>query len=419
MIALLRADARHIPLRDESVQCVVTSPPYWGLRDYGIEPSVWRGDPDWLGVLGLEPTPDLYITHMVEVFRDVKRVLRNDGTLWLNMGDCYATGAGKVGEHPGGGAQGARFKEPSRGVGYRGTQPLPGLKPKDLVGMPWRLAFALQADGWYLRQEIIFSKPNPMPESVRDRPTRAHEQIFLLSKRERYFYDDIAVREPAIHAGRIVEYDGTQKNCRAGDEANDRRTLIASTRVVGSNRSIRSVWTIPTQPFPDAHFATFPEDLVRPCIAAGTSEAGGCAECGRPWRRVVEKDLVATRGRVGYHNGDGPRQDMTRMDAGTAWDHSGGVYGRYEVRTLGFRPSCTCTTDLPPVPQLVLDPFGGSGTVALVAAKMGRRAVSLDLKMEYLQMARERTRGVRKQLPLALDMRGAGSQLSLIDKEQS
>src|SRR5262245_26754765 len=230
-------------LEAESVQTVFTSPPYWGLRDYGTEPGVWGGDPAcahewgeergrsmgggvgsgtlqgtqhgelnggdvrfsssssscpcgaWRGCLGLEPTPELYVAHLVTVFRAVRRVLRPDGTVWLNLGDSYATGAGRVGEHPGGGAQGEAWRE--RGAMTSPNRlPIPGLKPKDLVGIPWRVAFALQADGWWLRSDIIWAKPNPMPESITDRPTKAHEYIFLLAKAERYYYDAEAIKEP-------------------------------------------------------------------------------------------------------------------------------------------------------------------------------------------------------------------------------
>jgi DNA modification methylase len=183
-VQIIQGDCRDVlkTLPDASVNCCVTSPPYWGLRDYGCD-----------GQLGLERTPEEYVAKMVEVFRDVRRVLRDDGTLWLNLGDSYATGAGNVGERPGGGAQGDNWQgamtSPNR-------MPIHGLKPKDLVGIPWRVAFALQADGWYLRQDIIWHKPNPMPESVQDRCTKAHEYIFLLAKSERYFYDADAIAEP-------------------------------------------------------------------------------------------------------------------------------------------------------------------------------------------------------------------------------
>lgn len=402
MIALIRGDARHIPLADKSVQCVVTSPPYWGLRDYGIG----------AGQLGLEPTPDLYVEHMVEVFREVKRVIRDDGTLWLNMGDSYANGDK-------GGYQPSRVKAEDSlqrsslasdfyGAPHRNWQ---GLAPKNLIGMPWRLAFALQADGWYLRADIVWSKPNPMPESVRDRPTKAHEYIFLLSKRARYFYDDVAVRAGATGHSWKTDASG-RKNGEFGKQRGGEFR-----RYVPPDRSLRSVWTINSQPFPDAHFATFPEEIPRLAIAAGTSEAGGCADCGAPWRRVVETSHVKRCPGAGDPRRDTRAEGTDRLVGGRG---PGGWKGNNILRedsTLGFRAACSCVTDKSPVPQLVLDPFGGSGTVALVAAKMGRRAVSLDLKPEYLQMARERTRGVRAQVPLALDVRGNGhvaEQLALI-----
>src|SRR5262245_47420632 len=201
-VTILRGDCREVlrTLPAESVNCVVTSPPYWGLRDYGVA-----------GQIGLEETYSDYIDKMVGVFEAVRRILRKDGTVWLNLGDSYATGAGAVGECPGGGEQGARWRgdgsKRDYGLGpmtQPNRMPQAGLKPKDLTGIPWRVAFALQADGWYLRQDIIWSKPNPMPESVRDRCTKAHEYLFLLSKSERYYYDAEAIAEPATYAGKTV-----------------------------------------------------------------------------------------------------------------------------------------------------------------------------------------------------------------------
>ena len=246
-------------LPDASVQCCVTSPPYFGLRDYGHA-----------GQIGLEPTPDEYVAQMVAVFREVRRVLREDGTLWLNLGDSYAAQ---------GGAHGGR-EDNQRGVGAKrlhmegaGDQMArrapSGVKPKDLLGIPWRVAFALQADGWYLRSDIIWHKPNPMPESVTDRPTKAHEYVFLLTKSARYYYDAAAIAEEAIHHGRVVEYDGTQKNSAAALDPR-MRTRIASNRTVGQSRNARSVWPIATQPYKGAHFATMPPALAERCIKAGT-----------------------------------------------------------------------------------------------------------------------------------------------------
>jgi len=256
------------------VHSVVTSPPYWGLRDYGVEALVWG---EWSGSLGLEPTPELYIEHIVEVFREVRRVLRDDGTLWLNIGDCY--NAGRNGGWPGG-------KQQWRDDRYqnRSGANAPGLKPKDLVMMPARVALALQADGWWLRSDIIWSKPNPMPESVTDRPTSAHEHVFLLAKSARYFFDAEAVRE-SIESGssdikKMIEgkdrIGGKHKTLDDPLARASKHTNMGRKRTVGdpSGRNIRNVWEIATAPFPEAHFATFPPRLVEPCIKAGCPKGG-------------------------------------------------------------------------------------------------------------------------------------------------
>ena len=246
-------------LPDASVQCCVTSPPYFGLRDYGHA-----------GQIGLEPTPDEYVAQMVAVFREVRRVLRDDGTLWLNIGDTYAGGGrcGNPASSPWEGFVGNTAREAAV-TKVAGEDRLWGAKPKDLLGIPWRVAFALQADGWYLRSDIIWHKPNPMPESVTDRPTKAHEYVFLLTKSARYYYDAAAIAEEAIHHGRVVEYDGTQKNSAAALDPR-MRTRIASNRTVGQSRNARSVWPIATQPYKGAHFATMPPALAERCIKAGT-----------------------------------------------------------------------------------------------------------------------------------------------------
>jgi DNA modification methylase len=256
---------------DQSINTCVTSPPYWGLRDYGVE-----------GQLGLESTPDEYVAKMVEVFREVRRVLRDDGTLWLNLGDSYASGGmsnpSSKSTLGGGKDLGA--------ADYSITRKVPnGLKPKDLVGIPWRVALALQADGWYLRSDIIWHKPNAMPESVTDRPTKAHEYIFLLSKSPTYYYDYEAIKEQAATEGRI-------KKCGPGSHAGTDRVpckqkkqdLVGNRRYTGFNerwrnrpvkgRNKRTVWTVATYPFPEAHFATFPPELIEPCILAGCPVGG-------------------------------------------------------------------------------------------------------------------------------------------------
>ena len=308
---------------DESVHCCITSPPYWGLRDYGIG-----------GQLGLEKTPEEYVAKMVNVFREVRRVLRNDGTLWLNLGDSYAGGARRWGGYENMPNCKQTTNPGSHGQGV--SKPVPnGLKPKDLVGIPWRVAFALQADGWYLRSDIIWAKPNPMPESVRDRPTRAHEYIFLMSKNAKYYYDAEAVREWGVYAG--PNGPGTQKgqyaqgfgrwtplqerqrqdkqrgHSRRHAGFNDRWDLMSREEQCALKRNKRSVWTVATQPFTEAHFAVFPPALVEPMVKAGCPEGG-----------------------------------------------------------------------------IVLDPFFGAGTVGLVAKDLGRHYIGIELNPGYIDMAKKR-----------------------------
>lgn len=246
---------RSIP--EKSINCCVTSPPYFGLRDYGVE-----------GQIGLEETPEDYVQRMVEVFREVKRVLRDDGTLWLNIGDSYARTGGtdrKVSNT----ATVGSTRNTLRQMSDRTTSAASiGLKEKDLIGIPWMLAFALRADGWYLRQDIIWHKPNPMPESVQDRCTKAHEYIFLLSKSPKYFFDTEAMREDAVkgaagskfNKGKTAEHQ--QGRSREAERADD------------GKRNRRSVWSVATRPYKGAHFATFPPDLIEPCILAGCPAGG-------------------------------------------------------------------------------------------------------------------------------------------------
>lgn len=260
-------------LPDGSVHTCVTSPPYFGLRDYGHD-----------GQIGLEDTPEAYVARLVDVFRDVRRVLRDDGTLWLNLGDSYAAQRGGThqpaetlagGQH-GKASDGARVNR-DRHDGYNPTRNASaiGLKHKDLIGIPWRVAFALQADGWYLRQDIIWSKPNPMPESVRDRCTKAHEYLFLLSKGPRYYFDAEAIKETAVHAGRVVKATGQDsKNANAGFGSDTKGGFTRNDTLVGETRNRRSVWTVTTRGYAGAHFATFPPDLIEPCILAGCPHGG-------------------------------------------------------------------------------------------------------------------------------------------------
>jgi DNA modification methylase len=238
-------------------QTCVTSPPYWGLRDYGVD-----------GQIGLESTPDEYVASMVEVFRLVRDVLADDGTLWLNLGDSYAAQGGpQVPQTRNANRIGG--SDSQNGGKSRGV--IAGLKPKDLCGIPWRVAFALQADGWFLRSDIIWSKPNPMPESVTDRPTKAHEYLFLLAKSERYYYDADAIKEPHATGDRADKWDGRTyegKGAATDDGRKNGNVRAYTMDPLGRNR--RTVWTVPTQPYSEAHFATFPPALIEPCIAAGS-----------------------------------------------------------------------------------------------------------------------------------------------------
>jgi DNA modification methylase len=284
LIVLRQGDARDLSfLPDATVQCCITSPPYWGLRDYGLADGI-----------GLEKTPEEYVANIVQVFREVWRVLRDDGTLWMNLGDCYAgSPAGNKGERRIG--DGGQIWENKPFDTSKGT----GLKQKDLCGIPWRVAFALQADGWYLRSDIIWAKPNPMPESVTDRPTKSHEYLFLMSKRPRYYYDAEAIREPnsdgSIERFGIVETGqtrtwNTSNNKRDGRE-DGTRSNEAFRDYVPYGRNRRDVWFIATQPYKGAHFATYPEKLVEPCVLAG-SKAGDVVLdpfCGSGTTGVVAK----------------------------------------------------------------------------------------------------------------------------------
>lgn len=246
-------------LPGRSVQTCVTSPPYFGLRDYGHA-----------GQIGLEPTPSEYVTKMVDVFREVRRVLRDDGTLWLNLGDSYA-GSGK-----GAWANKDRQKETyvpdPESPQTKMPKVFPGIKPKDLIGIPWRVAFALQEDGWYLRQDIIWHKPNTMPEPVRDRCTKAHEYLFLLSKSPKYYFDALALKEPAVNAGKRVMLGDKSfaKGQAKGKGVAPSGNGLAEFYDVPALRNRRSVWSITTKPYKGAHFATFPPDLVEPCVVAGS-----------------------------------------------------------------------------------------------------------------------------------------------------
>ncbi len=380
----VRARLRELP--DESVQCVVTSPPYWGLRDYGVD-----------GQIGQEPTPEEYVLKLVEVFREVRHALRNDGTAWVNLGDTYFGSWGNYGgQNRGHGSQreivnGSAVPNPAYDglERYRppSAQSHPVLKPKDLVGIPWMLACALRADGWWLRSDVIWAKPNPMPESVTDRPTKSHEYVFLLAKSGRYFYDAEAIKEIAVGG---TPGNTTHKQQTAFEQGDDRmRTKAGLTEMIAFARhNKRSVWTIAVEAFPDAHFAAFPTKLVEPCILAGTSEHGCCVECGAPWTRKIQRS-------VDFQSGSGKAGNIPDGKfAGSMQAES----GDYDIRlgpvvttsTLGWEPSCQCNAQV--APCTVLDPFSGAGTTGLVALRLGRHYIGIELNPEYVAMSERRLR---------------------------
>jgi len=365
---------------DESVDCCITSPPYYGLRDYGID-----------GQIGLEQTPEEYVANLVVVFREVRRVLKKEGTLWLNLGDSYA-GSGKGGQ-----SEEKRSENWQPQYGNKGKRY--GLKPKDLIGIPWMVAFALRADGWYLRSDIIWHKPNCMPESVTDRPTKSHEYLFLLSKNKKYYYDAEAIAEAAINIkmpGKNMtdtrETYGSQNGGNSGLRDLKQRYKNGDWP---TKRNKRTVWNINTKPYKEAHFATFPEALVEPCILAGTSERGYCPECGKPWVRQVEKGEIVSRpdNRCTHP----PVLKAVSAGQGTNGTGKSSLTMMREVKTIGWLPSCQCASE--PHPGIVLDPFSGAGTVGVVAKKLGRRFIGIELNPEYIGMAKARI----ERIPVRLD----------------
>ncbi len=495
---------------DGYFDCIVTSPPYWGLRDYGTAEWVGgapncdhrqatirkrrrlaeaanacdggnrkaedRSDADALGLpyrdvcgkcgavrvdkqLGLEPTPEEYVAHMVAVFREARRVLAPHGVCWVNLGDSYTSGGRDT--H---GTRVGYKQQTNRGMSgendpARAPQP-PGLKPKDLCGIPWRVAFALQADGWWLRSDVVWAKGwsfcpdragNPMPESVGDRPVRAHEYVFMLTKTDdvlgwchedgrgsstrpepdrvwrdakrgidrpvrnqqkrnskrsswrlvnkwrgqRYWYDALAVREQAaaetvtrLQQNSLDTQEGGYKQELYAEDFPGRKRRDRKPADIlkhmrdndgGQTRSLRDVWAINTRGYAEAHFAVFPEELVEPMIRAGCPPQV-CAECGKPWVRVVEKVRKPRGDSMG-------RRDVGDFDHGQAGSPYMQVIG---AETLGWQPTCSCPPGTPTRPGRVLDPFGGSGTVAVVAMREGRDSVLLELNPTYAEMARAR-----------------------------
>jgi DNA modification methylase len=394
---LYQGDVRAIlpTLPTESVDCCMTSPPFYGLRDYGVA-----------GQIGLEASPDEWVAELVAVFAEVRRLLKPQGTLWVECGDSYAAGkAGRSDEatiraiDAASGRRSNALAYPANDAGgVIPRTPPDGTKPKDLLGSPWLLAFALRADGWYLRQAIIWHKPNAMPESVRDRCTTAHSYVFLLSKQPRYWFDAEAIAEPAEWARwgdqTTPKYEGTE-TASGWIQPKSKRELVNVSRYSGNQsrqrdseirafdaradradgrKNARSIWSIPTSGYSEAHFATFPEALVERMLKAGCPE-WVCVKCGKARERVTVDEFIQRQKNYGKWRGN---------DAGTTKPPSGNTLRE----TVGWS-DCGCGAGV--TPGTVLDPFMGSGTTALVARRLGRRALGVELSADYCAMAAERT----------------------------
>lgn len=388
-------------LPDESVQCVVTSPPYFQCRDYGVE-----------GQVGLEKSPEEYVAKMVEIFNEVRRILRKDGVMWLNLGNSYATNGiyietykEKHPEHKDLHVQNSQ-RYPDKQKGFRGGEYK--IKPKDLIGIPWLVAIALQREGWWLRSDCIWMKRNCMPSSVTDRPTTNHEYIFLLTKSQNYFYDHVAIQEPVKYLGRAYSKnnlderkDAEKDQYAVGGKAQDvyykkLRDSIEAGEEVGKNK--RTVWDVTTKGYSGAHFAVFPPDLIEPPILAGTSEKGACPKCGTPWKRIrkdVEGNVIDESPiELDDYTPDAMlKQDMagnpTYVGFNKRWKE-----GQLKPAKYDWVPGCSCG-ETTTVPCIVMDIFGGSGTTAEVALKTGRDFVLIEINPEYIEIAEKRLRPYR------------------------
>lgn len=364
-------------LPDDYVQCCVTSPPYFGLRSYLPDESKLKDRE-----VGFRQTLSEYIDTLVEVFREVRRVLRPDGTLWLNLGDSFNGSGGAGGDYSPGGLKEGQPKYPGRKVS--------GLKPKDLIGVPWRVAFALQEDGWWLRSDIVWEKGNCMPESVTDRPTRSHEYIFLLTKSRKYFYDAEAIKEPIA--------ESSKKRRKYPRYAEDSKGATGKYAVINekyntrnTKRNKRTVWHINTKPYKGAHFAVFPPELPKICILAGTSPKA-CPKCGAPWERVVDK----LDKRHWTERGNYSSKKLQALKATGFRNDGGGNFLGSSVVTLGWQPTCSCEDNDGSGKCIVLDPFAGSGTTLQVAEELGRNSIGIELNPEYCKLIEERKANLSK-----------------------
>lgn len=405
-------------LRSNSVDCLITSPPYWGLRDYGIALTSWPACsyipmpgletvhvPAETSCLGLEPTLHAFLAHLVLIFDECRRVLKPAGSAWVNMGDGYAQ---HPGQHKAGDSAG--LKQTSN-QGSNITRPHSGLKPKDLIGQPWRVAFALQASGWYLRQDNIWHKPNPMPESIRDRATKSHEYVFHLTKSERYFFDLEAWMEPAsektnprlpqtaVTGWASAGSDHSALNHNKGPRKSNTRTngknnssMDADLAIMPITRNKRSVWTVPTVAYSEAHYATYPPKLITPPLLASTSAYGCCADCGKPWERIIERLSPPRINRAAPKSQNAQDQSLASAVRKKGDYMNGPELAAWKSKnpgTTNWQPTCTC-----PVGNLtrpvVLDPFGGSGTTAQVALEHGRHAILIERGPHNVELIQKR-----------------------------
>ena len=371
---ILHGDCRDTlkTLPENSVHCCVTSPPYWGLRSY-----LPKGHADKHLEIGSEPTPEAFVETMVQVFREVRRVLHPSGTVWLNLGDSFYGAGWSNHENTGGALK-------SEGGKQRHLYADCNLKPKDLCMIPWRVAIALQADGWWVRSVICWHKKSCMPESVTDRPTNSWEPIFLLAKSARYFMDMEAVKEPVLTEERErLRPNGEPTYASFGHDS--------GCGVNPSGRNQRNVWSLGPEPYSEAHFATFPTEIPRRAILAGTSARGCCPKCLAPWERVVEKS-GGTIGKSWHDHSRDKEAGMSQtVNPGGGIGAAKDVNGKsYESRTVGWQPTCKCDAG-EPIPATVLDPFGGSGTTGAVAIELGRKSILCELNDHYIPLIEQRT----------------------------